>query len=172
MIDLLQDVRYGLRVLRRARGFTVLAVMVLGAGIAASTVIFSALNGVLLRPLPYADPDRLVAIWESNADQHEARAGTSAPTLAEWRPAPCHCMALSPRSDDSHRCGAYDRDRCGAGGRPIPRWVAVRARPVGSRDIRIGASSPGRYWCCRELRPRAPRRAPRSDDDPPAGMMG
>ena len=85
MTDLLQDVRYGLRVLRRARGFTVLAVLVLGAGIAASTVIFSALNRVLLRPLPYADPDRLVAIWESNADQREARAGTSAPTLTEWR---------------------------------------------------------------------------------------
>src|SRR5438067_2260848 len=64
MKDLWYDVRYGLRVLGRARGFTAVTVIVLGLGIGASTTIFSAVNGVLRRPLPYRDPQQLVAISE------------------------------------------------------------------------------------------------------------
>jgi putative ABC transport system permease protein len=85
MSNLWQDVRYGFRVLLRAPGFTTLAVLILGIGIGASTTIFSAINGVLLRPLPYADPDRLVTLWESNPHQPTARAGTSAPAFIAWR---------------------------------------------------------------------------------------
>ena len=61
-----QDVRYGTRVLLRARTFTVVAVLVLGLATGAATAIFSALNGVLLRPLPYTEPDRLVALREAD----------------------------------------------------------------------------------------------------------
>jgi putative ABC transport system permease protein len=67
-IDALRgDVRYAVRSLRRAPGFTVSAVLTFGLGIGAATAIFSVVSGVLLQPLPYRDPSRLVVLWEGRA---------------------------------------------------------------------------------------------------------
>jgi putative ABC transport system permease protein len=65
MRTLLQDLRYGVRVLLKRPGFTAITLLALALGIGANTVIFSAFDAVMLRPLPYNDPERIVTVWDS-----------------------------------------------------------------------------------------------------------
>jgi predicted permease len=81
----LQDMRYGVRMLAKNRGFTALAVLTLALGIGANTAIFTVINGVLLRPLPYDEPDRLAMLWERNPRRNIEQQLVAPPHLAEWR---------------------------------------------------------------------------------------
>src|SRR3954462_11030884 len=63
MNTLVRDVRYAWRTLARSPGFTIVAALTLALGVGATTTIFSVVNGVLLRPLPYRDSDRLASLW-------------------------------------------------------------------------------------------------------------
>jgi predicted permease len=80
---LLQDLRFGLRTLSKDRGFTVVAVLTLALGIGANTAIFSAVNGILLRPLSFPDPGRLYGIW-SVEKQQEGQRGISGPDFVDF----------------------------------------------------------------------------------------
>lgn len=82
---LIQDVRYALRLLRRSPGFTAVALLTLAIGIGANTTMFSIVNGVLLRPLPYADADRLVRLYLANAEQGVADGRVSPPDFDIWQ---------------------------------------------------------------------------------------
>ena len=82
---LVGDVRYAVRTLRRSPTFTVVAVLTLALGIGANTAIFSVVNAVLFRPLPYVRPDRLVNIWETRRGEVATRSGASYPDLLDWR---------------------------------------------------------------------------------------
>src|SRR5437899_1547005 len=85
MRTLLQDLRYGVRVLVKKPGFTAVAVISLALGIGANTAIFSVINAVLLKSLPYRDPDRLVLLWgELSAEGHH-RSQVSATDVDDWR---------------------------------------------------------------------------------------
>jgi putative ABC transport system permease protein len=80
-----QDIRYALRSLRKNPVFGIVAILTLAIGIGAVTAIFSVVNAVLVRPLPYQDPAELVMLWERNDAQGLERSDVSPGALGDWR---------------------------------------------------------------------------------------
>jgi putative ABC transport system permease protein len=110
MATLLQDLRYALRVMRKNPGFTAAAVMTLALGIGINTAMFSILNQVLLRPLPFPAPEQLVQIWETNSARGALQGPVSPYNLVDWR----------SQSHTLDQIAAYDYTSFALTGRPVP----------------------------------------------------
>src|SRR5580698_5986499 len=85
MLTVLSDLRYSLRTLVKMPGFSIVALLVLALGIGANTAIFSVVNSVVLRPLPYPNADRLALIWETDLKDGIKREGPSGPNFLDWK---------------------------------------------------------------------------------------
>ncbi|HEV3485528.1 MAG TPA: ABC transporter permease, partial [Vicinamibacterales bacterium] len=96
-MSVLQELRYAVRILRRAPAYALSAMAALALGIGANTAVFSVVHAVLLEPLPYPEPERLVRVYENNHSQGIARGDVSPATLLE----------LGARSRDLEDVGAY-----------------------------------------------------------------
>jgi predicted permease len=110
MISFWQDVRYGLRVLAKNPGFTAIAILTLALGIGANTALFSVVNGVLLNPLPFPNPEELVAVYASSPTSEQN--SISYPNFLDWEKDNHSFAALGAfRSDDYNMVGAGEPQR-------------------------------------------------------------
>ncbi len=142
----IQDVRYALRSLRRAPGFTTIALLTLALGIGANTAMFSVVNGVLLRPLPYAKANRLVRVYQANPKQGLRQARISLPDFEDWRQARAFAgmaaydvvpQVLTGHGDPIElQCAYIAGDFFGVLGSPVQ-----RGRPLVENDYRQASRS-------------------------------
>src|SRR5215470_708611 len=145
LIDsLIQDVRYGARMLWKNPGFTVVAVLTLGLGIGANTAIFTVINSVLLNPLPYRDPDRLVLMWERTPQLPSMM--VSYPDYLDWK-AQNHVfedIAVYNRYQTFNLTGSEHPERI-AGGRATANLFSVlRVQPALGRGFLPEEDRPGK----------------------------
>ena len=98
-----QDVRYALRSLARTPGFTATAIVVAGLGIGATTATFSTADHVLLRPLPFADPERLVRLSEDRTPLGYPRIEPSPPNYSDWKRMQTSFESIEAFNADSDR---------------------------------------------------------------------
>ncbi len=123
---------YTLRLLRRSPAFTAAAALTLALGVGVTTAVASLVHGVLWRPLPYPEPDRLIRIWESQPQAGRPRVGVSLLSVAHWRE---HASTLE---SVSHFSIYFQGDFLEIGDAP----VTVRMANVGSDFLRVLARSP------------------------------
>jgi predicted permease len=148
LTEIRQDMGYALRVLRRTRGFTVAALLTLALGIGMTTAIFSVVQAVLLRPVPFPDPNRLVLMWETDRDSNTTREPASIPDFVDYR----------ARSRQVDRVGAFvsvDLNLTPATG--DPRRVSALGASTDLVDLLGVRTIAGRMFSADEDRPGAPR---------------
>ncbi|MEO6196069.1 MAG: ABC transporter permease [Thermoanaerobaculia bacterium] len=143
LADIWRDLRLGLRSLLRSPGFAVVAILCLALGIGANAALFSILNAVLLRPLPYTEPDRLVRVYEKMGDGGQA--SVSIPNFQDW----------VERNSGFEQLAAYQRGSRNLQGTGNPERIQaveatpnlfslLGARPYLGRAFKSGTDEPGK----------------------------
>jgi predicted permease len=146
MHDLVADFRYGLRILLRTPGFTLAAIVVLALGIGANTAIFSIVNAVLLRPLPYQDASRIMQIWH-------VPPAKSFPGMSFFSVSPANYLDWQSQNHSFEKIAAYGFDNFNVGGGDRPE--AIRGAAVAPGFFSILRVQPvlGRTFSAEEDRP-------------------
>src|SRR5262245_48065913 len=85
MENLLHDLRFGIRLLLKHPGFSAVAILALALGIGANTAIFSVVDAVIFKPLPFSNPDRLVALWERDLAKGDDHSSVMAGNYLDWK---------------------------------------------------------------------------------------
>jgi predicted permease len=144
MRTLLQDIRYTIRTVAKSPGFAAIAILTLALGIGANTALFSVVNGVLLNPLPYRQPDRLVAIYAKN--KQFSRYSISYPNFLDWQRNQRSFSSMAAfREDNFNLTGMGDPERVKAEMVSANFFSLLGVNPVAGRLLRpeedqVGAS--------------------------------
>ena len=146
MDEFMQDLRYAVRTLRRTPGFAAAAIACLALGIGANTAIFSVINGVLLRPLPFRDPAALVMVWERDPRQGKDRNVVSPANYLDWR----------AQSSVFTEIGAYIDWRANLTGLDEPAEVARSIATASFFDVLGVPAALGRVYAADEDVPNGP----------------
>jgi putative ABC transport system permease protein len=144
-----RDVRYGIRTLARTPGFTAVVVLTLALGIGANASVFSLLNAVLLRPLPYHEPDRLVAVWQDNQRLGDPRYDVTPAAFRDWE---IQNEVFAGMAAFNSQEGAMTVSGVGNAPERVPvTWVTtsffdvLRVSPIVGRTFRLEDGNPDDY---------------------------
>jgi predicted permease len=136
------DCRYGLRQLRKNPGFTAVAVLTLALGIGATTAIFSVVYGVLLRPLPYPDPNRIMALFEVTSEGRPSRVAD--PNFDDFRDQSRSFQAIAKYNDNvASVSGASEPTRTAVAGVSPDFLKVLGIQPILGRDFNAGDAKKG-----------------------------
>ncbi len=134
MEDLLHDLRYGVRTLLQSPGFTLVAVIALALGIGANTAMFGIVNAVLLRPVPYPQPDRLLKLYTSGRDLD--RSSVSYPNFLDWqRRSRSFGKMAAYRTDNFNLTGQANPERLRGAMASATAFTVLGIRPIVGRTF-------------------------------------
>src|SRR3989442_14876529 len=145
METFLKDIRYALRMLAKSPGFTAVAVLTLALGIGANTAIFSVINGVLLRPLPYPEPQQLGVVWGrfTGIGLPKDRNWFSAPEFRDLQELSKSLSGMAAMTDASFNVAAGGMGERVEGAAVSPRFFSLlRLRPGAGRGFFPGGGQP------------------------------
>jgi putative ABC transport system permease protein len=140
----LLDLRFGLRTLRRAKAFTVAAVLTIALGVGANATLFSVIHSVMLRPLPFRDSDRLVRVFDTNLSRGWPRFSASCPNVLDWQREARSFDALSAsRARSFNLTGTGEPERIGGSASTASIFTVLSARPALGRAFTAADEQPG-----------------------------
>jgi len=144
MDSLIHDLRYAGRTLLRARGFAAAAIITLGLGIGATTMIFSMVNAILLRPFPFDEPDRLMLVAEDDIVRNHSMVNPSWPTFLDWRVQATSFASMGAFDERTVNVRiAEDAERMRSTFATHDLFTTLRTAPVAGRIFSADEDAPG-----------------------------